>query len=48
MSQKDKAIKTIRVTNQTYEKLASYGKYSDSMEKIVCSIIEKMEALKNA
>lgn len=47
MSHKDKSIKTIRVTEKTYAKLASFGKYADSMEKIISSVLEKAEVKNN-
>lgn len=48
MSEQQKEIKTIRVHNNTYQKLVSFGQYSMSMDKIISSIIEKAEAKSNA
>lgn len=36
--------KTIRLKNSTYQKLISYGKYSDSIDQIVNKVLEKAES----
>jgi hypothetical protein len=44
MSQQEKAIKTIRITNDTYQKLVARAKYSDSMDKLINKILSQAEA----
>ena len=38
-----KEIKTIRVKNNTYQKLVSHGTYSDSMDVIINKILNKID-----
>lgn len=41
-----KSIKTIRIADDTYQKLINYGKYSETMDQIVNNVLKKAEGLK--
>jgi predicted CopG family antitoxin len=39
----EKSTKTIRITNRTYQKLVSFGKYSDSMDEIISRLLSQLQ-----
>jgi hypothetical protein len=39
----EKSIKTIRITNKTYQTLVSLGKYTDSMDEIINRVLSEVQ-----
>ncbi len=37
--------KTIRISKETYEKLASQGNLQDSFDSVICRLIEKQNGI---